>query len=61
MIPYHCLATGNKVGLIEVVPDADTIANIQKEKGFTATAAFKKGSLFSWLKDHNPDENRYKK
>lgn len=61
MIPYHCLATGDKVGLIEVVPDADTIANIQKEKGFTATSAFKKGSLYSWLKDHNPDENSLNK
>ncbi|XP_042908951.1 phosphatidylinositol 4,5-bisphosphate 3-kinase catalytic subunit delta isoform [Parasteatoda tepidariorum] len=56
MIPYQCMATGHKVGLIEVVPDSDTIANIQKEKGFTATSAFKKGSILSWLKDHNPDD-----
>ncbi|GFR27702.1 phosphatidylinositol 4,5-bisphosphate 3-kinase catalytic subunit beta isoform, partial [Trichonephila clavata] len=56
MIPYRCMATGHRVGLIEVVPDADTIANIQKEKGFTATSAFKKGSILSWLKDHNPDD-----
>ncbi|KAF8774814.1 Phosphatidylinositol 4 like protein [Argiope bruennichi] len=56
MIPYRCMATGHRVGLIEVVPDADTIANIQKEKGFTATSVFKKGSILSWLKDHNPDD-----
>ncbi|GFY47911.1 phosphatidylinositol 4,5-bisphosphate 3-kinase catalytic subunit beta isoform [Trichonephila inaurata madagascariensis] len=56
MIPYRCMATGHRVGLIEVVPNADTIANIQKEKGFTATSAFKKGSILSWLKDHNPDD-----
>ncbi|GIY91475.1 phosphatidylinositol 4,5-bisphosphate 3-kinase catalytic subunit beta isoform [Caerostris extrusa] len=56
MIPYRCMATGNRVGLIEVVPDADTIANIQKEKGSTAASAFKKGSILSWLKDHNPDD-----
>ncbi|XP_035228755.1 phosphatidylinositol 4,5-bisphosphate 3-kinase catalytic subunit delta isoform-like [Stegodyphus dumicola] len=61
MIPYQCLATGHKMGLIEVVPDANTIANIQKEKGFTATSAFKKGSLLAWLKDHNPDENSLSK
>ncbi|KAG8193956.1 hypothetical protein JTE90_011505 [Oedothorax gibbosus] len=56
MIPYQCMATGHRVGLIEVVPNADTIANIQKEKGFTATSAFKKGSIYSWLRDHNPDD-----
>lgn len=56
MIPYQCLAVDYKVGFIEVVPNADTIANIQKEKGFTAASAFKKGCLLAWLKDHNPDE-----
>ncbi|XP_054714639.1 phosphatidylinositol 4,5-bisphosphate 3-kinase catalytic subunit delta isoform-like [Uloborus diversus] len=61
MIPYQCMATGNKMGLIEVVPDADTIANIQKEKGITVTSAFKKGSILSWLKDHNPDESSLSK
>ena len=51
MNPYGCISTGNKVGLIEVVLNADTIANIQKEKGtFSATSAFEKGSLLAWLK-----------
>lgn len=46
MNPYGCISTDNRVGLIEVVLNADTIANIQKEKGmFTATSAFRKGSL----------------
>ncbi|KAG1679555.1 Phosphatidylinositol 4,5-bisphosphate 3-kinase catalytic subunit delta isoform [Nymphon striatum] len=57
MNAYRCIATDNKVGLIEVVLHAETIANIQKDKGiFTATSAFKKGSLLAWLKDHNSDE-----
>uniref|UniRef100_A0A8D3BV32 phosphatidylinositol-4,5-bisphosphate 3-kinase n=1 Tax=Scophthalmus maximus TaxID=52904 RepID=A0A8D3BV32_SCOMX len=30
MIPYGCLSTGNKMGLIEVVENSDTIANIQR-------------------------------
>lgn len=48
--------------MIEVVLNAETIANIQKEKGiFSATAAFKKGSLFSWLKDHNNTEELLQK
>lgn len=56
MTPYKCVSLAKNVGLIEVVLNADTIANIQKEKGSAALAAFKKGSLFSWLKDHNPGE-----
>ncbi|KAK9501564.1 hypothetical protein O3M35_012267 [Rhynocoris fuscipes] len=57
MNPYGCISTDNKVGLIEVVLEAETIANIQKEKGmFSATSAFRKGSLLAWLKDHNPTE-----
>lgn len=51
---YGCISMDQRLGMIEVVLNAETIANIQKEKGiFSATAAFKKGSLFSWLKDHN--------
>lgn len=35
-----------RVGMIEVVLNAETIANIQKEKGmFSATSAFRKGSI----------------
>lgn len=38
----------HRVGMIEVVLEAETIANIQKEKGiFSATSPFKKGSLLS--------------
>jgi phosphatidylinositol-4,5-bisphosphate 3-kinase len=46
MNPYGCVSTEHRVGLIEVVLNAETIANIQKEKGmFSATSAFRKGSL----------------
>lgn len=42
MNPYGCISTDIRVGLIEVVLHAETIANIQKEKGmFSATAAFR--------------------
>lgn len=51
---YQCISTDTRSGLIEVVLNAETIANIQKEKGmFSATAAFRRGSLLAWLKDHN--------
>lgn len=50
MNPYGCISTDNRVGLIEVVLNAETIANIQKNKGiFSATSAFKKGSLLGTL------------
>ncbi|XP_059475620.1 phosphatidylinositol 4,5-bisphosphate 3-kinase catalytic subunit beta isoform [Neocloeon triangulifer] len=62
MIPYNCISTESRVGLIEVVLNAETIANIQKEKGmFSATSAFRKGSLLAWLKDHNNTEGQLNK
>ncbi|KAL3270242.1 hypothetical protein HHI36_009298 [Cryptolaemus montrouzieri] len=54
---YNCISTESRVGLIEVVLKAETIANIQKEKGmFSVSSAFRKGSIFAWLKDHNNTE-----
>ncbi|XP_058443761.1 phosphatidylinositol 4,5-bisphosphate 3-kinase catalytic subunit beta isoform [Malaya genurostris] len=54
MNPYSCISTDRLLGIIEVVLNAETIANIQKEKGmFSATSPFKKGSLLAWLKEHN--------
>ncbi|XP_046678812.1 phosphatidylinositol 4,5-bisphosphate 3-kinase catalytic subunit delta isoform [Homalodisca vitripennis] len=62
MNPYGCISTDNRVGLIEVVLNAETIANIQKEKGmFSATSAFRKGSLLAWLKDYNQTETSLNK
>lgn len=55
MIPYGCLSTGNKMGLIEVVKNSDTIANIQRNcSNSAATAAFNKDALLNWLKSKNP-------
>ncbi|XP_069039831.1 phosphatidylinositol 4,5-bisphosphate 3-kinase catalytic subunit delta isoform isoform X1 [Lepisosteus oculatus] len=57
MIPYGCLSTGDKTGLIEVVRNSDTIANIQLNKSnMAATAAFNKDALLNWLKSKNPGE-----
>lgn len=56
MIPYACLSTGNKMGLIEVVKNSDTIANIQRNSSNSAaTAAFNKDALLNWLKSKNPE------
>lgn len=57
MNPYSCVSTENRLGMIEIVLNAETIANIQKEKViWSATSPFKKGSLYAWLKEHNPDD-----
>ncbi|XP_066508546.1 phosphatidylinositol 4,5-bisphosphate 3-kinase catalytic subunit beta isoform-like isoform X1 [Hoplias malabaricus] len=54
IVPYGCLATGDRTGLIEVVSSADTIANIQKNStNMAAAAAFNKDALLNWLKDKN--------
>lgn len=62
MKPYGCISTENRVGMIEVVLNAETIANIQKEKGtFSATAAFRYieiqifTSMIQWEKTEKND------
>lgn len=50
MNPYNCIALEHRAGMIEVVLNAETLANIQKEKGiFSATSAFRKGSILGIL------------
>ena len=44
-----------RLGFIEVVPQSETLANIQKEKA-PVRSAFSKAALLSWLRDHNPRE-----
>ncbi|KAI4460968.1 phosphatidylinositol kinase [Holotrichia oblita] len=62
MNPYNCISLEYRIGMIEVVLNAETIANIQKEKGtFTVSSAFRKGSLLAWLKDHNNTEAQLRK
>ncbi|XP_032818129.1 phosphatidylinositol 4,5-bisphosphate 3-kinase catalytic subunit delta isoform [Petromyzon marinus] len=57
IVPYGCLSTGDKTGLIEMVRRAETIANIQLDKSnIAATAAFNKDALLNWLKAKNPGD-----
>nr|XP_023700850.1 phosphatidylinositol 4,5-bisphosphate 3-kinase catalytic subunit beta isoform [Paramormyrops kingsleyae] len=54
IVPYGCLATGDRSGLIEVVSAAETIANIQlTNSNVAAAAAFNKDALLNWLKEKN--------
>ncbi|GAM27069.1 hypothetical protein SAMD00019534_102440 [Acytostelium subglobosum LB1] len=57
-ISYKCIATGPFEGMIEVVGEAMTIAEIQKLSG-GITAAFSETAIASWLKQVNPSEFEY--
>jgi Phosphoinositide 3-kinase family, accessory domain (PIK domain)/Phosphatidylinositol 3- and 4-kinase len=61
MNPYECVATGNKLGMLEIVLDAETVAGIVGEeaakmpKGLArrmaaANAVWDNGRLTAWLK-----------
>ena len=53
---YRCVALGAAIGMIEVVPDCTTIADIQKTSGGGGvTAAFKERTISEWLRKKNAD------
>ena len=58
--PYGCIATGDEIGMIEVVKNADTTANINKAAGGTK-AVLKEDTLTRWLKGHNKTTEEFKK
>ena len=58
--PYGCIATGDEIGMIEVVKNADTTANINKAAGGTK-AVLKEDTITKWLKQHNPTPDQFKK
>ncbi|OTF74718.1 hypothetical protein BLA29_000662, partial [Euroglyphus maynei] len=55
MLPYNCLATGNQVGLIEVVPHAKTVMGIQRVGGRKAALQIDSSKLHKWIREHNND------
>eukprot|EP01103_Thecamoeba_quadrilineata_P016510 TRINITY_DN5541_c0_g2_i1.p1 TRINITY_DN5541_c0_g2~~TRINITY_DN5541_c0_g2_i1.p1 ORF type:complete len:1076 (+),score=197.79 TRINITY_DN5541_c0_g2_i1:18-3245(+) len=60
MHPYGCIATGNEVGMIEVVLNADTTANINKAYGGPKAVLYK-DTLSKWLQSHNPSTAEFEK
>jgi phosphatidylinositol kinase/protein kinase (PI-3 family) len=55
MIPYGCVATGEGIGMIEIVLNSDTIANITRRDG-GAQAAFREEPLMNWLRGYNTSQ-----
>jgi hypothetical protein len=58
MQPYGCICLGDMIGMIEIVLNADTIANITAARG-GASAAFQADPLMLWLKQQNPKPNEW--
>ncbi|XP_062339556.1 phosphatidylinositol 4,5-bisphosphate 3-kinase catalytic subunit gamma isoform [Osmerus eperlanus] len=58
LLPYGCISTGNKIGMIEIVKDATTIANIQQSV-VGSTGAFKDEILHQWLRDKCVSEEKF--
>ncbi|KAL0962674.1 hypothetical protein UPYG_G00343840 [Umbra pygmaea] len=58
LLPYGCISTGNKIGMIEIVKDAATIANIQQSV-VGSTGAFKDEILHQWLQDKCVSEEKF--
>lgn len=57
---YGCISTGDGVGMIEVVLNAETIASIYIKAGGATAALFKHDTLANWLRVHNPKEEEYR-
>ena len=52
---YECLACGRDTGMMEVVQDALTIANIQgRHSQIAVLATFAQSSIIEWLAACNP-------
>ncbi|XP_078517955.1 phosphatidylinositol 4,5-bisphosphate 3-kinase catalytic subunit gamma isoform-like [Lissotriton helveticus] len=59
LVPYGCISTGYKIGMIEVVRDARTIASVQRTKGAAGTQVFKDDALHTWLRTQCQIEEKY--
>eukprot|EP01051_Picozoa_sp_SAG22_P001116 SAG22_NODE_39_length_26283_cov_18.486653_15_plen_489_part_00 len=58
LIPYGCVATGDEIGMIEVVLDSNTTANINfEEAGGGARAAWDATVFTKWLQKANDNDN----
>jgi phosphatidylinositol-4,5-bisphosphate 3-kinase len=58
MTLYGVLSTGDSVGVIEVVKNAETLARIHKTLG-GAKAALDDKVVLAWLKSHNQTDELY--
>ena len=55
VIPYRVLSTGPMLGLIEVVPNAETLGRIHHQRG-GVFGVFKEDGLYRWLNEYSNSE-----
>ena len=53
MIPYGCLATGQSVGMIECVRNANTVMKIMQQGNIKAAIQLDSKELHRWIKEKN--------
>ncbi|KAJ8612387.1 hypothetical protein CTAYLR_007947 [Chrysophaeum taylorii] len=61
MWPYRCVASGDACGVIEVVREASTTADIQVQFGRGARGAFKDNVVSLYLENHNVDVRSFER
>ncbi|KAM6214914.1 phosphatidylinositol 3-kinase C2 domain-containing subunit gamma [Rhynchocyon petersi] len=59
MIIYRCLSTGKGQGLVQMVPDAVTLAKIHRHSGLIGP--LKENTIKKWFAQHNPVRADYEK
>ncbi|XP_061639904.1 phosphatidylinositol 4-phosphate 3-kinase C2 domain-containing subunit beta [Phyllopteryx taeniolatus] len=59
MVIFKCFSTGRGRGMVEMIPQADTLRKIQVEHG--VTGSFKDRPLADWLQKHNTADEQYDK
>ncbi|XP_071051233.1 phosphatidylinositol 4-phosphate 3-kinase C2 domain-containing subunit beta [Onthophagus taurus] len=57
MVTFGCVPTGKRIGIIELVTEAETLRKIHVEHGLTGS--FKDKPIAEWLAKHNPSELEY--
>uniref|UniRef100_A0A8C5JH77 Phosphatidylinositol-4-phosphate 3-kinase catalytic subunit type 2 gamma n=1 Tax=Junco hyemalis TaxID=40217 RepID=A0A8C5JH77_JUNHY len=57
MIIYRCLSTGKGQGLVQMVPDATTLAKIHRESGLIGP--LKENTIKKWFHHHHPLQSSY--
>ncbi|TYZ61557.1 hypothetical protein PybrP1_010116 [[Pythium] brassicae (nom. inval.)] len=58
MEPYKCVATSPMTGILQIVPNSVTTADVHKRVG--VLGAFKDPSFSEWIRANNPDPKSYK-
>ncbi|XP_026532632.1 phosphatidylinositol 4-phosphate 3-kinase C2 domain-containing subunit beta isoform X1 [Notechis scutatus] len=59
MVIFRCFSTGRGRGMVEMIPNTETLRKIQVQHG--VTGSFKDRPLADWLQKHNPKEDEYEK